>query len=68
MCSQPEGFCLLGIRVIWGHLLMSCKSKVQQSTKPEETGVGATGEDRSVSPEHIQLNTRGYQKNKSYLH
>lgn len=53
MCSQPEGFCLLGIRVIWGHLLMSCKSKVQQSTKPEKTGVGATGEDSSVSPEHI---------------
>lgn len=39
MNSQLEGFCLLGIRVIWDHLPMACNSEVGQSTKPKGTGM-----------------------------
>lgn len=39
MCSQLEGFCLLGIRVIWDHFLMACNPKVGQPTNLKDIDV-----------------------------
>ena len=41
MFFQLENFCLLGVRVIWGHLLLASNSNIGQPTIPAgKTGMG----------------------------